>query len=285
MEKESFHILELLKNWLYSHGIKILVIILVAVLLIKLTRLIGQKIIEHSADQDQTAKLEREKRTKTLVNIVTGVTKVFFTIIILFMILREFGLDITPLLAGAGVLGLAIGFGAQNLIKDFLSGFFILLENQFRTGDVIKIKEHAGLVEDFNLRRTVLRDLEGAVHIIPNGEITTLTNLSYGWSRVVLDIGVAYKENLDNVFEALKRAAEELKKDSKVKQFITEEVQILGVEKFEDSQVTVRLIVKTLPLKQWDVVREFRKKIKEVFDKEKIEIPFPHRVVFTRIEE
>lgn len=201
------------------------------------------------------------------------------------MILRELGLDITPLLAGAGVLGLAIGFGAQNLIRDFLAGFFILLENQFRTGDVIKIKEHAGLVEDFNLRRTVLRDLEGAVHIIPNGEITTVTNLSYGWSRVVLDIGVAYKENLDNVFEALKKAAEELKKESVVKQFITEEVQILGVEKFEDSGVTVRLIVKTLPLKQWDVAREFRKKIKEVFDEEKIEIPLPHRVVFTRKEE
>jgi len=201
-----------------------------------------------------------------------------------FMILKEVGVDIAPLLAGVGIAGLAIGFGAQTLVKDFLTGFFILMENQYRVGDVVKIGDHAGLVEKIKLRTTVLRDLEGIVHIIPNGEVQSVRNMTYEWSRVVLDIGVAYKEDVDKVIQVLKDVGKKMRQEEPYSQFMLEDPQILGVDNFGDSAVTIKMLAKTCPLKQWDVGREMKRRIKHAFDKEGIEIPFPQRTVYIRKE-
>jgi small conductance mechanosensitive channel len=184
-----------------------------------------------------------------------------------------------------GIAGLAIGFGAQTLVKDFLTGFFILMENQYRVGDVVKIGDHSGLVEKIKLRTTVLRDLAGAVHIIPNGEVQSVNNMTYEWSRVVLDIGVAYKEDVDKVMAVLQDVGKKMRQDEHFGQIMLEDPQILGVDDFGDSQVTVKMLAKTCPLKQWEVARELRRRIKHAFDREAIEIPFPHRTLFMRKED
>lgn len=282
MEQELLKILALLKEWAYSHVPKIILIVIGAWISIRLTRLAGKKIIHLAEDEDPTSKSEREKRAETLVHIINSTIKVFVYVVATFMILRELGLDIAPLLAGVGIAGLAIGFGAQSLVKDFLNGFFILLENQYRVGDVVKIGDNAGLVEQINLRTTVLRDLEGRVHTIPNGEVQRVSNMTYGWSRVVLDIGVAYKEDVDRVMSVIEEVGKKMREEEKYKEMMLEDPQILGVDKFGESEVTIKMIAKTAPLKQWDVARELRRRVKYAFDKEGIEIPFPHRTLFIR---
>jgi small conductance mechanosensitive channel len=199
--------------------------------------------------------------------------------------LQEFGLDITPVIAGAGVVGLAVGFGAQSLIKDVIAGFFIILEGQFAVGDVIKTGEISGSVERLNLRVTILRDFSnGAVHFIPNSELKVVSNLTKEWSRVSLDIGVAYNEDIDWVAEVLQRTGQELAKDERMGPLILEPPEVLGIESFGESQVIIKVLVKTLPQRQWEVAREFRKRIKAAFEKEGIEMPYPTRVHLTRIE-
>ena len=182
MENELLNILGPLKDWAHAHVPKIIMIIIGAWIVIRATRLAGKKIVYDTQDDPPTTKSEREKRAKTLVNIINSAIKVFVYIVASFMILKEVGVDIAPLLAGVGIAGLAIGFGAQTLVRDFITGFFILMENQYRVGDVVKIGDHAGLVEEVNLRTTVLRDLEGVVHTIPNGEVQSVNNLTHGWS-------------------------------------------------------------------------------------------------------
>ncbi|MGB2696402.1 MAG: mechanosensitive ion channel family protein, partial [Candidatus Zixiibacteriota bacterium] len=192
----------------------------------------------------------------------------------------ELGLDIGPILAGAGILGLAVGFGAQTLVKDVISGFFILMEDQYRVGDVVEVAGIGGLVEQMSLRVTILRDLEGKVHYIPNGSISTATNMTKEWSRAVLDIGVAYKEDPDVVMNVLREVGDEMKKDPAYSSVILEPLQILGVSDFADSAVVIKVMFKTLPLKQWDVGREFRRRVKKTFDAKGIEIPFPHVTLY-----
>jgi small-conductance mechanosensitive channel len=198
------------------------------------------------------------------------------------MAFREIGLDITPLIAGAGVAGLAIGFGAQGLIKDVLAGFFILLEDQFHVGDVIQAAGVSGQVEQMTLRLTIVRDLQGTVHFIPNGEIKVASNLTKEWSRAVLEIGVGYEEDVDRVIAVLTEVGRSLADDEGFGKMLLEAPQVLGVEGLTDSQVTIRILAKTLPLKQWEVAREFRRRIKARFDREGIQTPYPHRVVITR---
>jgi small conductance mechanosensitive channel len=195
------------------------------------------------------------------------------------MILGELGIQLGPLLATAGIGAIAIGFGAQSLVKDVISGFFIILENQYRIGDAIEVAGVSGLVESVSLRRTVLRDLEGRVHTIPNGEIKVVSNLSKEWSRSVLDIGISYGEDIDKVVDLLSRIGKELEAEGPYKSAILEPLQILGLERFGESQLVIRIMVKTVPLKQWDVGRELRKRIKKRFDEQGIQIPFPHRVL------
>lgn len=284
MEQELVKILGLLRDWAYAHVPRIIIIIVGAWIMIRVTRLAGRRIMALTEDEDPATKSEREKRAETLVRIINSAIKVFVYIVASFMILKEVGVDIAPLLAGVGIAGLAIGFGAQTLVKDFLTGFFILMENQYRVGDVVKIGDHAGLVENIKLRTTVLRDLEGIVHVIPNGEVQSVNNMTYGWSRVVLDIGVAYKEDVDKVIQVLQDVGKKMRQEEPYNALMLEDPQILGVDDFGDSQVTIKMLAKTRPLKQWDVGRELRRRIKYAFDKEKIEIPFPHRTLFLRKE-
>jgi moderate conductance mechanosensitive channel len=221
-----------------------------------------------------------QQRVTTLIGLIRSVGIAVITIITLFIILDEAGVQIGPLLAGAGVVGLAVSFGAQSLVRDIISGLFILLENQFGVGDVIRIGDVAGRVESMTLRIVTMRDVNGTVHIVPNGEITRVSNLTRSFSRAVLEIGVAYKEDVDRVMAVMREVAMELWIDPEWRPLLTEEPAVPGIESFGDSAVNIRIMATTLPLKQWDVARELRLRLKRRFDEEGIEIPFPHRTVY-----
>ncbi len=218
--------------------------------------------------------LEREKRVRTLGKLVYNTVGTFVTGIALLMILRELNLDITPILTGAGIVGLAVGFGAQTLVKDVISGFFLILENQVRVGDVAAINGTGGLVEAITLRTITLRDVAGIVHVFPNGSISTLSNLSKDFSYYVIDLGIAYEEDTDRVVTVLRSVDEELRADPAYAPSILNPLEVLGVDDYGESQVTLKVRIKTLPLKQWEVGRELRRRIKKRFDAEGIEIPF-----------
>jgi small conductance mechanosensitive channel len=184
------------------------------------------------------------------------------------------------LLAGIGIVGLAFGFGGQYLIRDLINGLFILIEGQYRVNDVVKINDSGGLVESINLRITTLRDLEGRVVIIPNGEVKTVINFTKEYAHALFDIGVAYKENVDRVIEVIKELGSQMRNDSHFGKLILADLEMFGVDEFADSQVTIKFRIKTLPIKQWEVAREFRRRLKNRFDEEGIEIPFPHRTLY-----
>jgi small-conductance mechanosensitive channel len=266
-------------GWLLEHGIPILIIIGVSYLAFKVIQAITPALVSRSIKvkgKGRRAREELAKRSETLSNFLTPATRFIIILVAIFMILSELGIDITPLLAGAGVAGIAIGFGAQSLIKDFLGGMFIILEDQYDKGDVVKIAGIAGLVEDINLRRTILRDLDGIVHSVPNGEITTASNYTRDWSRVNLNIPVAYGEDLDHVIEVLNRVGKELAEDDVFSPMIIGAPRVLRVDNFGDSGIDIKVLAETKPLKQWDVMGELRKRIKKAFDEEGIEIPWPH---------
>ena len=236
--------------------------------------------IERKLGQGQPGTLTaHEQRTRTLVSLMRSMGRVVIALVFTSMFLRAIGVDLGPIIAGAGVLGLAISFGAQSLVKDVISGLFILMENQFGVGDVIRIEGVSGAVESMTLRVVVLRDVHGVVHIVPNGEIKKVSNLTRTWSRVVLDVGVAYREDTDRVSEVMRRVGRELWDDAEWRPLLVEPVEVPGIEAFGESAVTLRMTVKTLPLKQWDVARELRRRLKRAFDEEDIEIPFPHQKV------
>lgn len=202
-------------------------------------------------------------------------------IIVVLLILRQTGIDITPLLAGAGIIGLAVGFGAQSLVKDLISGFFFLLENQVRVGDVAMVNGTGGLVEAINFRTIVLRDLSGTVHIFPNGSVTTMANMTREWSAYVFDLGVAYKEDTDKVVDIINQVGADMKADPAYGRFMLDELpELFGVDKFGDSAVIIKGRLKTTPIKQWELGREFLRRIKKAFDDQGVEIPFPHRTLY-----
>jgi small conductance mechanosensitive channel len=198
------------------------------------------------------------------------------------MILTEVGVNIIPLMGGAAVLGLAVAFGAQNLIRDYFYGFMILMENQYTINDVVKLGDVSGQVERITLRVTVLRGLDGTVHFVPNGEITRVSNLTHEWSRALFDIPVAYKEDVDQVMSELIELAKELRRDPEYRGLILEMPEMLGVDEFSDSAIVIKFLVKTRPLKQWTVKRELLRRIKKRFDELGIEIPFPQRTIYHR---
>jgi moderate conductance mechanosensitive channel len=236
--------------------------------------------MERSVDHADGSPLAgREQRVKTLAGLVRTVGITFVLLIAFFMVLDGFGVNIGPLLAGAGVIGLAFSFGAQSLVKDVISGLFILFENQLGVGDVVRIGEAGGMVEKMTLRVIVLRDLQGAVHIIPNGSINTVTNLTRTWSRAVLEIGVAYDSDVDRVMEVMREIGREFQDDPEWGPLLVDEITVPGIESFGDSAVVIRMVAKTLPLKQWDAARELRRRIKKRFDAEGIVIPFPQRTL------
>lgn len=223
---------------------------------------------------------EAQKRAETLVRLLRRGVVILLWVVALLIILRELGVDITPILASAGILGLAVGFGAQNLVRDVISGFFLILENQVRVGDVAIVNGTGGLVEAVNFRTIVLRDLSGIVHVFPNGTIDTLSNLTREWSAYVFDIGVAYKEDVDRVMALMKEVGAELRQDEHFGPLMVDDIEVFGVDAFDDSAVTIKGRLRTKPIKQWDVGREFRRRLKYAFDREGIEIPFPHRSIY-----
>jgi len=265
-------------DWSLTSGPRILLVLIAAWIALK----IAKKFSAHIADFIGGKKddIEFQKRAQTLVGIINHVMTLVILIVAAMTILRELGINIGPILAAAGIVGLAVGFGAQSLVKDVISGFFILLDDQLRVGDVVEIAGKNGLVEKVTLRVTVLRDLAGNVHYVPNGSIGVVTNMTKEYSRYVFDVGVAYRENVDEVIEVIKSIDEELRNDPEYKSDIKEPIEILGLDQFADSAVVIRARTTTLPSKQWRIGREFNRRLKKRFDELDIEIPFPHVTLY-----
>lgn len=259
-----------------------LILVLILYLLAKRTlRFTTNKIqVRLKAKYEKKAKLEEGKRVNTLIGIVKGILNIALVAIFVLIFLEELGIEIAPLLAGAGIIGLAVGFGAQELVRDFISGFFMLLENQLRVGDIVKINDTRGVVEGIELRTITLRDVSGTVHIFQNGKINSLSNMTKEWSGAVFDIGVAYKENTDHVISVMKEVAEDLRGSDDFKDLMLEPMEVFGLDNFGDSAIVIKARIKAVPGKQWFVGREYRKRLKAAFDKVGIEIPFPHRTIY-----
>ena len=279
-ERDFFPMLE----FVFEKVVAVLVVLLAASIIARIIRrIISAGMRRIGAQMTARGALqagERKKRTDTLTNVAARSLSLVVWAIAGVMILGQIGFNIGPLLASAGVVGVAIGFGAQNLVRDLLAGFFMLLENQIRVGDVAIINGTGGLVEELNLRTTVLRDLEGTVHIFPNGVITTLSNKTRDYSYYIFDVGVAYKEDADQVMAVMREVGQSLLDDPEFSPLILEPLEIFGIDKFADSAVVIKARMKTLPIKQWTVGREFNRRLKKRFDEDRIEIPFPHRTVY-----
>jgi small conductance mechanosensitive channel len=266
--------------WLLDHGIKIVLIAIAAWLLNKiLGRIIIRTVRVAVVVDENTSKEGEKKREDTLIRIFNGAVRIIIIILAAMMILQEIGLKIGPLIAGAGIAGLALGFGGQYLIRDIISGLFIILENQYRIGDVININGTGGLVEDISLRKTTLRDIDGTVHHIPHGEIKIVSNLSKSFARVNLDIGISYNTDLEHAISVINRTGRELAEDPLFRESVISPPQFLRVNDFAESAVVLKILGDTKPLMQWEVTGELRKRLKIAFDREGIEIPLPQRVI------
>lgn len=259
-------------------GVQILGVLLLAYAGFRVLKLVTGRIEKAVADGDPSTLSGREQRGRTLAQLLNSVGGVAIAVGAGLTILNFF-IEIGPLLAGVGVAGLAISFGAQSLVKDVISGFFILLENQFGVGDIVEVNGVGGVVERMTMRVVMLRDVHGVLHVVPNGSINLVSNKTRGWARAIVDIGVAYKENVDNVIRVMREVASELWRDAEWKGRLFEEPAVWGVEQLADSSVNIRLVAMTLPGKQWEVSRELRRRLKNRFDREGIEIPFPQRTL------
>jgi small conductance mechanosensitive channel len=264
--------------WAFGSGFRVALVTLLAYALIRATTLLVKRFEYELATASGLDAVERGKRARTLGGLIRNVATIAIASIAVLMILREFRIDIAPVLAGAGIAGLALGFGAQTLVRDIISGFFLILEDQVRVGDVATINGTGGLVEEINLRTVVLRDQHGAVHVFPNGAIERLANHSKDFSYYVMDLGITYGEDPDRVGAVLQGVGAELQRDPQFGPFILEPIEVLGIEGFADWSVQLKLRIKTVPLKQWVVGRELRKRIRKAFDRQGIEIPFPGRL-------
>ena len=275
--------LRTLVTWTLSSGLKVILIGALAVVIVRFITLLVKR-FEHEVNLGTGLDaLERAKRARTLGSLIRNVAAALVTGIAALMILRELGMDIAPVLAGAGIVGLAVGFGAQTLVRDIISGFFLILEDQVRVGDVAAINGQGGLVEAINLRTIVLRDAEGTVHTFPNGAITTLANKSKEFSFYLIDLGISYQEDPDRVVAVLKEIGAELQADDRFGPMILAPIEVFGVNAFTDWTVQLQLRIKTVPLKQWEVGRELRRRILRRFEQERIAIPSPG-VVPMRLE-
>lgn len=268
-------------GWLGEYGWRIaLIIVLSMMVIISIGEWLPQLVVRSLTRGAEESEEEIIKRGETLSRVLTDTGQFFVLFVATFTVLSELRIDITPILAGVGVAGIAIGFGAQSLVKDILGGVFILLENQYRVGDVVKIAGIGGLVESINLRRTVLRDLDAIVHVIPNGQILTVSNYTKGYSRVNLNISVSYGTDLDQAIAIINRVGNELAKDPQWASLILKAPQVLRVDNLGDSGIDIKILGDTKPIRQWDVTGELRKRLKKAFDEEGIEIPWPHTKVY-----
>ncbi len=268
---------------LWTSGARVLVIVAAIYIAMR----IFQRVLEPAIRTTITRQMkddpesEIEQRIDTLTQVIYRTVWFVAVVAGLITILPEFGINASALLAGAGLLGLAVGFGAQSLVKDVISGLFILVENQYGKGDVVSIAGVGGVVEDVNLRRTLLRDLDGTQHSVPNGEISVASNRTQVWSRTNIVVGVSYGDDLEQVFAVINRVGEEMAGDPAWSEAIISAPKVLGIDGFGVSSVDIRVLGDTLPGRQWDVTRELRLRLKTAFDAEGIEIPFPHRTIVT----
>lgn len=270
--------IETITSLIISKGAPVILTVFMAFLVSKLSAYLVDKYFIHFNKRNEDE--EFQKRKNTLKSITTSVIDIFIAVSAFLLILYTIGVDIAPILAAAGVVGIAVGFGAQRFIEDIITGIIILTEDQIRVGDVVKIADKGGLVEKVDLKMVVLRDLSGNVHYIRNGRIDTITNMTKEFSRFVFDIGVAYRENIDEVIEIIKQVDEELRNDEEYKNDILEPIEVFGLERFDDSAQIIRARIKTKPIKQWNIARAFNKRLKKKFDENNVEIPFPHRTIY-----
>lgn len=226
---------------------------------------------------------EAIRRTETISRVFRYTATVVISLIALMLVLSEFGVSLAPILGAAGVVGLAVGFGAQSLVRDYFAGFFILFEDQIRKGDVVRIAGIGGLVEDVTLRHVRLRDFEGNVHYVPNNLITTVTNMSRGFAQALIEIGIAYREDTDQAFEVMRAVGREMRADDAFGPRILDDLEVIGVERWDNSAVTLRCRFKCKPLEQWAVRREYLRRLKKAFDAAGIEIPYPHMTVYAGV--
>ena len=268
---------EVASLWLMTSGLRVLFIVILALVALRVARFLSSRIFSLSRVVDD---IESQKRVNTLSSVVRYVLVIGILIVASIMVMGELGVQIGPVLAAAGIVGLAVGFGAQTLVQDVITGFFFLLEDQIRVGDVVQIGDKGGLVERMTLRMVVLRDLSGNVHYLRNGTIQVVTNMTKDYSRYVFDIGVSYREDVDEVTDVIKQVDEELRNDPAFQNDILEPIEILGLNEFADSAMIIRARTKTKPIRQWAVGREFNRRLKKRFDERNIEIPFPHVTVY-----
>ena len=277
-------------------SIRIAVVVVVAVLLRWVVRRAINKVVDRAVasptvpealrsrfgETSSTAVERRRQRTETVGSVLRSVATVLIFGVAFATVLSELGIDLGPILASAGIIGVAVGFGAQNLVRDFLNGIFMILEDQYGVGDAVDVGEANGIVEAVGLRTTRLRNVDGTVWHVRNGEIIRVGNMSQGWSRALLDVSVAYGTDVDHAQEVIKRVAVEAAAGEEVGAFILDEPEVWGVEMLAADGINIRLVVKTAPLEQWKVARELRRRLKEAFDAEGIEIPFPQRALWLR---
>jgi moderate conductance mechanosensitive channel len=270
---------EVLGRWLFDAGLRIAVICVTAYFLIRMGTAGARRFEREMSRGTGLDVIERTKRAQTLSRLLQKALTIVVGAIAVLMVLRQLDIDITPALTGAGIAGLAIGFGAQTLVRDVISGFFMIVEDQVRVGDVAVVNGTGGLVEELNLRTIVLRDYEGTVHVFPNGEVKTLANRTKDFSYYVIDIGMEYGDEPERVIAAMKDAAASLMADPAFAPHILEPLEVAGVDDFGDSQVRIRARIKTVPLKQWDVGRELRRRIYVTMKERNISIPLPQLAV------
>ncbi len=260
-------------------GLHILLILTLGWVLLRLSNK-AIKLLKAYLRSQADNNLEDLKRIETLSRVFRYIASVVIYVVSGMVVLSELGVSIAPILATAGVLGIAVGFGAQSLIKDYFNGFFLLLENQVRQGDVVEAGGKGGLVEEVTLRYIKMRDYDGNVHFIPNGIITTVTNMSRGFAYAVIDVGVAYREDTDEVMEVMRQVGAGMREDGAFGGKILEPMEMAGVDRWDDSAVILRCRFKVLPLEQWGVRREYLRRLKQAFDRHGIEIPYPHLTVY-----
>ncbi len=266
--------------WLMTHGIRIVGILIGAYVINMVLRRSIDKIVRLSVKRDQYESAEGErKREDTLIRIFTWTTGIVILLVTVMMVLQQLGVPIGPMLAGAGIVGLAVGFGGQYLIRDIITGFFMIMENQYRIGDIVILDSTSGLVEDISLRMTTLRDINGTVHHVPHGDIRRVSNQSKMFARINLNVGVAYHSNLDHVIKVMNDTGMTLAEDPQYADFIIKPPQFLRVDDLGDSAIIMKIVGDTVPHKQWEITGELRKRLKNAFDQNGIEIPFPQRVV------
>lgn len=280
MEEKFVEVLKSLIPWLMSNGVRILFIVVGAIIVSKIiTKVIARAIRVAVVSSAYDSKEAEEKRENTLIQIFNVTIRTLIFLVAVLMVLDQFGLDIAPMIAAAGIAGIALGFGGQYLIRDIITGLFIILENQYRIGDVVNFDGTGGAVVDITLRKTTLRDLNGTLHHIPHGEIKRVANLTKDFSRVNIDLGVAYSSKLEDVIRVINETGSQMAQEDAWKEKIISPIQFVRVDDFADSAIMVKVLGETKVLMQWEVAGEFRKRIKMAFDNAGIEIPFPQRVI------